>query len=588
MKINNLHILTMLILFSVLVTAATNIIIVEDSVVDQSATVGTWHLDHGLTNLTDGNISTYVRTLVNETSALTNFTKQDGSDSLSIVQITYNTSSGKVSTNYSMADFLKCWDNETVATTKVIFRLTSNFTQNISNPIAFENFTWINATPVTLSNTRIVDIRVFNRTVTSDITNETNFTNSNLVWANGTNTSVLNRNIVSDIRIFNNSVIISVLNETNTTGNNLIWGNGTNMTLANVLIDNTSVKLMNCTSGLQIGDGNFTVFPADGNIFIDSNVSIPDGSVICANYSYQGAGFGTELGSGNFSAFTDGNIFMSSTSTFSNGTGFGVNYTFHTEGFGNIINSSNYTVNYLNGSITLTSNLHNNTLMGVNYSVLTDSTPKNKRECNNGSDWILLDSESDEDEIFDIRMFWSIPGSNWTLTIHRIEPDQYTTYTSLAVPFNVTLNITNSPNNQTTVNVSLWTRINNASGLFTLNSSREVLNNNTVFNKTLTFTDGDRVWWYFSFEDNQSRIIENTSIRLLDIDTVYSQMAVGTGINFTMFGPNAGNANFQGTITAANLISNGGITSQLNASPQCNITVTSGIITGFAGCNVVS
>ena len=82
--------------------------------------------------------------------------------------------------------------------------------------------------------------------------------------------------------------------------------------------------------------------------------------------------------------------------------------------------------------------------------------------------------------------------------------------------------------------------------------------------------------------DNQSRYIENTSRRIVDILPDLEIMSVGDAthpINFTL---NTGDITTRGIITAANIISLGGITQQLNMS-GCNVTVVGGLITGQTG-----
>ncbi len=106
--------------------------------------------------------------------------------------------------------------------------------------------------------------------------------------------------------------------------------------------------------------------------------------------------------------------------------------------------------------------------------------------------------------------------SEWDLEFYIVEPNEYSIYTSNSVLFNITANFTAS-----TVNVSLYTKT-NKSEPYTRNVSGWVLVNGSYVNGTVIFADEERVWWYLSFEDNQSRVIKNTSIRIFDVDVNYN------------------------------------------------------------------
>ncbi len=487
MKKTNIIFLALFILFSAFLVYATTTEILEDATVDQSSEVGKFKLNNNLTNLTDGNYTTYAVTQVNNTYAMINFTKPDGSGRSSNVQMTYNTSSGSTGTNYSLDDFPLCWANDV---DKLLFRMGSNFTQNLSNNVFFENFTWINGTATTLNNPRINSIVVFNRTAN-----------------------------------------LTILNESDST--NLLWTNGTNMTLDKGNLTGR-IEIYNCTGSSynEVTSGNWTLFPLDGKIFVTSNSTLPDNTPVCINYSFNAIGLG-----------------------------------------GKVIGSNNYTLDYLPGNITLNTSLHNNTLMAANYTYLTDDPQKNKRDCYNGSVWIPLGGEADQDELFDIRMFWSITGSTWIIDFLRVSPvgvtdSDYFPSESTSILFNITANLTRSAGNQTTVNVSLWTRlcpnrICNNTGIYTLNVSNQVLINASHVNATVTFSDGDRIEWYWAFVDNQSRTIENTTRRVIDIDTALEILSIGDEtrpINFTTSGANAGDVTFKGDLTLNDIIASGNIT----------------------------
>ncbi len=851
MKKTDILFLILILLFSAYLVYATTVEIVEDTVADQSGTVGTWDPNHSLSNITDGNYTTYAVTFVNNTYAMINFTKEDGSGSSSKVQVTYNTSSGSNGTNYTLSDFPICWNNNT---DKLLFRLASNFTQNFSNDIIFENITPIvtkvfdetitllNNTAVALDNVNVIvnTLVVFNRTIEVDDTinesvtpvitqiinetitllndtavalvgrnvivntlvifnqtaNLTSLNESGFIWLNNTNLTLANNRLTGLLRIYNCSgssyeelansnwsgfivsgKVFMTSNATFADGlpvciNYSYWGSGygealnssnytlslsagtitlaetsfnnsalgvnytysTPITLANTLVINSTVRLFNRTAnttvlnesgftwlnntnltlannrltGLlriyncskssyeELGSGNWTEFATDGKIHMTQNTTFADGLPVCINYSYWGSGYGEavpdsnysidylsgnlsildahwnetlginytyhslgsgealgvnnytldltagtiflndsrynntalgvnytystpitlantrvinstvrlfnrtinttvinesgftwsnntnltlanddltgllkiyncsgdsyeELGSGNWTEFaTDGKVFMTSNGTFGDNLPVCINYSYWGVGSGEAVPDSNYSIDYLSGNLSILDSKWNGTL-GINYTFLNDSTEKNKKECYNGTDWILLDTESDQDEIFDIRMFWSLGGSEWIIDYYRVSPIgvtdvDYFPSTSTTVVFNLTANLTRSAGNQTTINTSLWIRIDNSSGIYTLNSSDFVLINTSYVNQTLIFAIGERIWYYWSFKDNQSRSIENTTVRIVDIVEDLEILSIGDAtkpINFTL---NTGDAVFRGDVTVNSLI----------------------------------
>ncbi len=739
MRRKNLVLILSILLCAVFVYATTTIV-TEDIGIAQSATVGTWHPNHSLSNITDDNFTTYAVTQVNNTYAMINVTKREASDSESRVQITFNSSSDQNKTNFTMSDFQECWD---YVTTKLVYRLGSNFTQNLSNFVTDESITPLQGVTISFNNTRTVSVVVYNRsdtyftsnesfialngtsvslnnddiiidsgvvynqsvtkfvvnetnttsnnlvlingsnmTVTNtrsvsnvnlfncsariSVTNETNITNSNLVWGNTTNATLLNTDSVELVRPYNCSVRISVFNETNTTLNNLVWINDSNMTLENTFaVDVSSVKVMNCTdvSLPPYGSGNYTAF-SDGNIFVSSISTIPNGTVVCLNYTYQGLGFGTEIGSGNFTAFSDGNIFMISNSTIADGEGFCANYTYQGPGFGieigsgnytafsdgnifvtsnstvhdntvvcanytyvaddiinegdnytinysagtikfnegatqynsstlginysyrvngSVIGSGNYTVVYLDGTINFSTNYANNSLTAVNYTFLDDSTPKNKRECYNGSIWVSMGTESDEDELYDFRMYWSAPGSDWDIDYFRPSPvgitdSNYFPSESTTVVFNITVNISSSPENQSTVNVSLLIGFDRKFGNYTRNISSTVLINTSYVNVTLTFNNGERIFWFWEIMDNQSRTIENTTRRTIDIDSILEIISVGDETRPINFSADTGDAVFKGDVTANSFTGNGLTLNNVTVTSTCDSTKNGNLV----------
>jgi len=520
----------------------------EDATADQTNATGNWRLNHPPSNITDDNYSSYGGTMVNESHAYINFTKPFKSTALSVVQITYNgsydgTTYPTTYTNYTLDNYGQCWANDVG---KVIIRIISNYTQNTSNLVTGENITLLNGTPVGLANDRAASIVVYNITVRTNVVNESGFT-----WANGTQVYVANTNETDTFKPYNCSTRISIFNETSV---NLTWRNGTNMTLSNgSSVDTTSVKIMNCSNEnlTEILSGNYTAYD-DGNILVTSNTTIIDGTTVCANYTHMGSGYGEFINTNNFTGNYNGSIFMTSNDTIKDGEEFCMNYTYHGAGNGNELLSGNYTTEYLDGNITLSSNEHNSTIFGVNYTYLTDETQSISRHCGNGTDWWSIAATTTTSEIYDVRMFWYTAASTWDLDFW-VDPADYTTSTSTDVLHNLSVNLSRAEANYTTVNCSLHTRANNNSAPYAENANATdmVVVNNTYPNATVTYLDGDRIWWYWACEDNQSRNIENSTVRILDIDVDYQVLSVGANqmINFTL---NTGNAVTYGTMTAAN------------------------------------
>lgn len=224
---------------------------------------------------------------------------------------------------------------------------------------------------------------------------------------------------------------------------------------------------------------------------------------------------------------------------------------------GGVIESGNYTINYLNGSIVLTSNFHNNTINYINYTYTTDDVPRIRTFCrDSATTWTSLYSTDGSDEIYDVRVYWYIPAKDYTFSYTLIRPDEYTTSTSTSVDFNLTGNWTGSLTT-TTINCSLYTRWNNTMG-YAINSTGYVLINKSYVNTTRLFGDKGRYWWFWNCEDNNSREIQNTTARIFDVDTTYSQLSIGVNqvINMSI---TTGNIVTMGSLIAGTSITAGGL-----------------------------
>jgi len=212
-----------------------------------------------------------------------------------------------------------------------------------------------------------------------------------------------------------------------------------------------------------------------------------------------------------------------------------------------LIKSGNYTLDYLNGSITLTSNFNSGVVNYINYTYMTDDIPRSRAFCRETSTtWKELYSTDGSDEIYDVRVYWYIPAKDYTFTYTLVEPDEYATSTSTSMNFNITASWTGS-DLSTTLNCSLYTRFNNTMG-YRVNSSAYTLINNSHVNTTRLFGDKGRYWWFWSCEDNNSREIQNTTTRIFDVDTTYSQLSIGANQVINM------------SITTGNIVTMGSLT----------------------------
>ncbi|KKK66870.1 hypothetical protein LCGC14_2959770, partial [marine sediment metagenome] len=82
----------------------------------------------------------------------------------------------------------------------------------------------------------------------------------------------------------------------------------------------------------------------------------------------------------------------------------------------------------------------------------------NSRHCFNISDWIELGSEGTGSEIFDARLFWSIPERTVDLEYTQLRPGPYSIHNLTTVDFNLTTINTLANENQTNWNCTLYTR----------------------------------------------------------------------------------------------------------------------------------
>ncbi len=324
----------------------------------------------------------------------------------------------------------------------------------------------------------------------------------------------------------------------------------------------------------------------------------------------------------NHSAFTDGNY---DTYALVNGTYY-MNYSKKVDDYSSLskwqvkYNSSGGISDTVNHSIPSDCWSQDSTkvILKVNTTFNSTSTT-NAHYCYSGT-WDRRGAIQDNSAVYEESMWWYVNGRTYDISYSLVSPTgttdaDYYPSSSTAINFSLNINDTNANTNHSTFNCSLYTRVNNNSADYTLNISDMVIVNNTQFNGTTgNFNDRDRIWWKWSCGDNHSRIIFNTSVRIIDIDLVYYTMSLGANkvINLSF---DSGEIVTKGGVTAANLtlidgvissplmnlsssgvltVGSGygtgtstGITQQLNTS-GCNVTVTGGIITGKtgAGCAV--
>lgn len=157
----------------------------------------------------------------------------------------------------------------------------------------------------------------------------------------------------------------------------------------------------------------------------------------------------------------------------------------------------------------------------------------NARYCNDGS-WELIGSIKDRQAVYEEAMNFRTVGRTYTISYNTDKPAEYVTFDNSAVNFSIYINDSLADANHTTFNVSIYIRLNNTAG-YTANVSDLVIVNGSFVNATINFNDGDRVWWYWSAEDNYSRNIFNTSVRIFDVDLVYYKLSLGANkvINFS-------------------------------------------------------
>ncbi len=116
----------------------------------------------------------------------------------------------------------------------------------------------------------------------------------------------------------------------------------------------------------------------------------------------------------------------------------------------------------------------------------------------------------------------------YSIQIDRKVPVPYTVYTTTSVLFNLTYNNTDLVLNYTTLNITLYTRFNStATYLANPNITERTLVNGTYNATSIIFDDGARVWWFVSFKNNASVLVENTSVRIFDIDLDYNILSIG-------------------------------------------------------------
>jgi len=196
--------------------------------------------------------------------------------------------------------------------------------------------------------------------------------------------------------------------------------------------------------------------------------------------------------------------------------------------------ASNYTIDYQTGNFTLHELTFGNATLAVNYTYHTDAIPQNSRDCYNGSAWINMGTDIGQPEIFDLRVFWYIDSLVTNMSVIYLSPDKYSIQNTSNVLFNMTIVDYVADANHTHWNCSLYNRSSRALD-YSVNAAVNdwVVTNGSYFNQSLTFTDGDRIWWYIACEDEYSRQIFNTSERIFDVDLNYQTLDVYFNLNIT-------------------------------------------------------
>ena len=229
--------------------------------------------------------------------------------------------------------------------------------------------------------------------------------------------------------------------------------------------------------------------------------------------------------------------------------------------------------------ITLKVNVSENSTGGV--------SPGNAHYCYSGT-WDRIGEIQAGKAIYEEAIWWYVNGRTYNISYNTDKPAAYATLTKAAVNFSIYINDTLADENHTTYNASLYTRMNNTAP-YTLNVSGIVVINGSFNNATITFSDGDRVWWYWNLTDNHSRVIESTDVRVFDIDVAYNILSIGANqvINLST---DSGEIVTMGGLTAANLTLIGSMTSVGNSNITGNLTIGDRLIFRLGGVidNIIS
>lgn len=250
--------------------------------------------------------------------------------------------------------------------------------------------------------------------------------------------------------------------------------------------------------------------------------------------TYDELGNGSIAGyDGNTSKFTDG---FYNTGDYLNGTMY-VNYTMKLDSDSDSLwqvksvnNGGNVTENL---SLTSCWNSSLNKLVLKFAGTRADTIENNSKYCWYDNTWTRLGEVYDNATFYEEGIFWNVIASTIDFAHTLVSPSAYSTSTSTSVVFNISANW--SGVGYPSVNCSLYSRTSSSASPVE-NVSDMILLNGSYLNVSVDYIEGNRVWWFWSCEDNFSRHIINTSERILDVDEDYYTLSLGANkyINFTL------------------------------------------------------
>ena len=252
-----------------------------------------------------------------------------------------------------------------------------------------------------------------------------------------------------------------------------------------------------------------------------------------------------------FGNFTDGDY---STYALVNGT-FYMNYTKkpdykETSTFWQVkhnTSSGPITINY---SIPAPCWNYNQTKLILKVNATNATSPSNDRYCYSGT-WTRIGSLHSAAALYEESMWWDIKGRTYNISFGGLTPAAYVTFDQATVNFTLWINDSLADENHTTFNCSIHTRQNRTAN-YKVNITSMTVTNGSYTNASVSFNDGDRIWWYWSCEDNFTRVIRNSSVRIFDVDLIYYKLSLGTSqvINFSL---DSGRIETAGGVIAKNM-----------------------------------